>query len=271
VETEHEAKFGSGTGDVSLWFVVPVHGRIPLAAICLRQLERTCDELAGVGLEAHAVVIADRSNLIDLRRACGKLIGIPSTARPGRFAAIERDNRFLSMRFNDGIELATNPRYNAHPADYVVPFGSDDWADARIFTQLPGPREIIGFQRMSFVREDGREISESFVKYRGGCGIRIYPRQLLRRCNYRPADEDRSRGCDTSILLNVERETRGVVVTHADLHSRQIVDWKSPGANLNDYAQVGVWRREIADDPFRELAGVYPPESLEAMRELYGR
>jgi hypothetical protein len=253
----------------SLWFVVPVHGRIPLAAICLRQLARTCDELTENGLEAHAVIVGDRENLRELRTRLGKLIGIPSTLRPGRFAAIERDNRFLSMRFNDGIELATNPRYNARPADFVVPFGSDDWADWRIFLQLPGPREIVGFQRMSFVREDGREISESLVKYRGGCGIRIYPRQLLRRCSYRPADEDRRRGCDTSILLNVERETRGVVVTHADLHSRQIVDWKSPGGNLNDYSTVSVWRREIADDPFEELAGVYPQESLEAMRELY--
>ena len=27
----------------SLWFVVPAHGRLELAAICLRQLRRTCD------------------------------------------------------------------------------------------------------------------------------------------------------------------------------------------------------------------------------------
>jgi hypothetical protein len=257
--------------NASLWFVVPVHGRTDLAAVCLRQLERTCDELTENGLEAHAVVVADRENLRELRKRVGRLIGIPSTLRPGRFAAIERDNRFLSMRFNDGIELATNPRYNARPADFVVPFGSDDWADWRIFLQLPGSREIVGFQRMSFVREDGREISESLVRYRGGCGIRIYPRHLLARCHYRPADEDRSRGCDTSILFNVEHETRDVRVTHRDLHSRQIVDWKSPGGNLNDYAQVGVWRTEIAEDPFVELADVYPQESLEAMRELYGR
>jgi hypothetical protein len=257
--------------NASLWFVVPVHGRIPLAAICLRQLERTCDALTDNGLEAHAVVVADRQNLMQLRSRLGKLIGIPQTIRPGRFAAIERDNRFLSMRFNDGIELATNPRYNAHPADFVVPFGSDDWIDWRILLHLPGPRSIVGFQQMSFVREDGREISESVVRYRGGCGIRIYPRDLLRRCNYRPADEDRKRGCDTSILWNVDRETRRVEVIHADVHARQIVDWKSPGENLNDYAQVAVWRRDIADDPFEELAGVYPDESLQAMRELYGR
>jgi hypothetical protein len=36
----------------SLMFVVPVHGRLQLASICLRQLRRTCDALIDNGI-AH--------------------------------------------------------------------------------------------------------------------------------------------------------------------------------------------------------------------------
>ena len=36
----------------------------------------------------------------------------------------------------------------------------------------------------------------------GGVGIRVYPRALLEPLNYRPADEDRIRNCDASILYN---------------------------------------------------------------------
>jgi hypothetical protein len=53
---------------------------------------------------------------------------------------------------------------------------------------------------MSFVREDGREMTAKFLNYPGGCGIRVYPREVMERLGYRPADEDRARGCDTSIL-----------------------------------------------------------------------
>lgn len=34
--------------NVGLWFVVPVHGRLQLAAICLQQLRRTCDATSEV-------------------------------------------------------------------------------------------------------------------------------------------------------------------------------------------------------------------------------
>ena len=52
-----------------------------------------------------------------------------STSVDLRFGWVIRDNQFTSRRFNDGIQLATDPKFNPAPADYVVPFGSDDWAD----------------------------------------------------------------------------------------------------------------------------------------------
>jgi hypothetical protein len=241
----------------SLWFVVPAHGRQRLTAICLRQLRRTCDALTENGIEATAVVIANDENL--------------DTARDLEFGTVERDNRFLSRRFNDGIQLACDPRFNPRPADYAVPCGSDDWIDYRILLDLPAPDTVLGFQHMSFVREDGRELSKSNVAYTGGCGIRVYPRQVMAPMGYRPADEDRKRACDTSILTNIQRRVRVVRVEHGELDARQIVDWKSPDQQINSYEGVARWRKLKGEDPFEVLADVFPAEALEEMQAHYAQ
>ena len=242
----------------SLWFVVPVYGRLPLAAICLRQLRCTCDALTGQGIEATAVVIGDDENL-DTARALG-------------FGTIERDNRFLSRKFNDGIQFACDPRFNPRPADYVVPCGSDDWIDYRILLELPPPDTVLGFQRLSFVRPDGEEITATCVDYVGGCGIRVYPRQVVARTEYRPADEDRYRACDTSILVNTRKAYPEVRVVHREIDPRQIVDWKSPDEQLTSYESIFARHRgERRPDPSSVLEGVYGADALAEMQAHYAR
>lgn len=308
---------------------MPAHGRLELASICLRQLRRTCDALTVNGIEATAVVVADDENL-DAARALG-------------FGTVERDNQFVSRRFNDGIEMAcgrplppaspepthglyevTGSReYRGHPhgtqfeaaldrnaerraiarrdirlidrvaptllpgswtfpdgwdpdraADFVMPIGSDDFIDWRILNPatMPTPNEIVGFQHISFVREDGRELTKTFLSYTGGSGMRIYPRGLLEKVAFRPADEDRERGCDTSIITNVLAADPTVRVMHVATDPRQLVDWKTGGGQLNEYEQVR--RRhcrnsDVSDDPFEDLAGFFPEEALSEMEALY--
>jgi hypothetical protein len=242
----------------SLWFIVPAHGRVELARICLRQLRRTCDLLEAEGVNATAVVIADDENL--------------DTARDLGFGTVRRNNRFVSRKFNDGIQAALDPAWNGRPADYVVPCGSDDWVDHRLFFDLPPANMMVGFQRASFVREDGQEIHSRTVAVIGGVGIRIYPRQLMVPVGYRPADEDRLRACDTSILVNLKRHWDDHMrVEHRHLHDHQIVDWKTDGQQLNPYESLARWRGERSADPFVELAGVYPDAALEEMRAHYDR
>lgn len=239
----------------SLWFVVPAAGRLELSAVCLRQLRRTCDTLAEHGIEATAVVIADDDNL--------------DTASDLGFATVERPNQFLGAKFNDGIQLACDPRHNPRPADYVIPFGSDDWVDWRIIPpNLPGPDTVVGFQQITFVAEDGRTMASRHVGCKGGAGIRIYPRQIIRHLGYRPADEDRTRFCDTSILTNVER-VRRVTVRHPNIDGRQIVDWKSYGPQLNTFANVSKHRLLGSGDPFADLADIYPSEAFDDMDAVY--
>lgn len=236
-------------------FVVPAHGRIELTRICLRQLRRTIDDLEAEGIDASAIVVADDENL--------------TTALDLGFGIVERNNRFLSRRFNDGIQLATDARFNPRPADYVVPLGSDDWIAADVLLDLPRPNTIVGFKRIAFVREDGLELTERFLDYDGGAGIRIYPRRLLAMMEFRPADEDRVRGCDTSILVNMKRRLR-FRLEHRDIDARLIVDWKSAGSNRNPYSDVaGRWKGSPPVDPFEALAGVFPAEALEEMEMHY--
>lgn len=241
----------------TLWFVVPAHGRLELSAICLRQLRRTIDELAEDRIDALAVVVADDENL--------------DTADELGFATVRQNNRFLSRKFNDGIQLACDERFNRRPADYVVPLGSDDWIAPEAILELPRANTIVGFQRIAFVREDGAELTERFLNYDGGAGIRIYPRRLLSALDYRPADEDRVRGCDTSILTNLKRARR-LRVEHREIDPRLIVDWKSAGGNRNPYSEVaGRWRGSEPADPFDALRGVFPDVALDEMAIHYGR
>lgn len=260
----------------TLWFVVPAHGREQLAAICLRQLRRTCDSLTAEGLDASAVVIADDGNL--------------DTASSLGFATIRRDNRYLSRKFNDGIQLACDRALNPRVVDYVVPCGSDDWVDHRIFLErLPLRKEVVAFRRAAFVDETGSRIVAREIDYRGGVGIRVYPREMMARQRqivpglfappFRPADEDLGRGCDTSILVNVTKTYSGnaPMIVYADVHPYQIVDWKSPNVpgvskQLNSWGDVAsrFRRGEQVRDPFDALADVFPAEALAEMRAHYG-
>ncbi len=243
----------------SLWFVVPVYRRLQLTAICLRQLRRTCDALIEEGIAASAVIVGDSHDLRALR---------PDSLR---FAHVIRDNEYVSRKFNDGIQLATDPKFNPAPADYVVPCGSDDWVDHRLFRRLPPRDTMYGFQQASFVREDGQEISSTFLQFHGGAGIRIIPRELVVPLHYRPADEDRERGCDTSIMRNLRLcHDDAFKVEHRHLHDRQIVDWKTPTTQLNDYTSYTRGRRSQREsDPFTELERYYPHDAIEEMRSLY--
>lgn len=243
----------------SLWFIVPAHGRVEVAAVCLRQLRRTCDTLTENGILASAVVIADDDNL--------------GVARDLGFATVERENRPLGRKWNDGYELA-----GAAGVDYVVPFGSDDWIDPRaiLAAPLPGPREVRCFLRSAVVREDGRRLARLHVLYGSGDGlqgdgVRIIPTSLLEPCGFRPAEEDRDRAIDTSVWRTLARLGAPPRYTYFDLHPLQVIDWKSGGGwQLNSYADcLRFCEGPELHDPFVAVAEFYPDESVEEMRALY--
>lgn len=243
----------------SLWFVMPACGRFRMAEVCMRQLARTCAALTDGGLRASAVVIADDENL-----AVADELG---------FATVERENRQLGRKWNDGYELA-----GLHGVDYVVPFGSDDWIDpaAILAAPLPERDEIRCFMRSAIVREDGRRLAKLNIRYPSGgaCvqgdGIRIIPTVMLEPCGFRPAEDHRDRAIDSSVWRSLARLGRPPRYRYFDLHALQIVDWKSPTGQLNAYADCQRFREgpELRD-PFRAVAKHYPADAVEEMRQVY--
>lgn len=237
----------------SLWFIVPAHGRVDLTRVCLRQLARTCDELTARGLHASAVVIADDENL--------------DTAASLGFATVERENRPLGRRWNDGFELA-----GRNGVDYVVPFGSDDWVDATLIREnLPGHGEVRCSTLSAVVREDAGRLARLKITYDGGDGIRTYATSTLHELGYRPMEDDRDRAMDTSLLRGVSRALkRPPKFVYRDVHPLQIVDWKSASTQLNSFDACLTFQHGPLIDPWEALEGVYPAEALAEMRALHG-
>jgi hypothetical protein len=218
-------------------------------------LRRTCDALKTEGIEATAVVIGDDENL--------------RTARELGFGTSVQGNEFLGRKFNDGYQLACDPEFNPRPADYVMPYGTDDWVDHRILLDLPPPDTILAFNTICMVREDGQEMTARHLDNQGGVGLRVYPRHLIAKAGFRPADEDRNSGCDTSTLHNIKSFT-SPKITYGQIDPRQIVDWKSETTQVTPYAAMR-FRRVVQSwsDPFDALTGLYPEKALAEMQVLY--
>ncbi|HSE44354.1 MAG TPA: glycosyltransferase family A protein, partial [Gemmatimonadales bacterium] len=246
----------------SLWFVVPAHGRVDLARICLAQLRNTCDQLAVSGIDASAVVIADDENL--------------DTAACLGFWGYEQENSFLGRKFNDGYELAAR-----EGVDYVVPLGSDDWVhpDLVAGADLPQGR-IRCARRLVMVSEDGQEFVRLSVAYEGGMGIRVTPTELLAPLGYRPCGEDRKRAIDTHTLraLTTAHRDKPQLLEYFDAHEWQLVDFKTPSANLNTWAmcttshpnaQTSLLHEGIEKDPWPSLEEHYPVTSVIEMQAFY--
>jgi len=234
----------------SLWFIVPAHGRVEKTRACLRQLARTCDDLEQAGLAATAVVVAEDENL--------------ETARELGFADLRCRNYPLGRKWNDGYRFA-----GLAGADYVVPFGSDDWVDPIVFLdQLPDGHEIRCSRLSAVVREDGKRIAPLSIWYDGGDGVRIIPRKLLERLAFRPAEENRDRAIDTSIMRSIARVGQPSII-YFDAHPYQIVDWKTHGSQLNTYAACLTFASGPEADPWEELADRYPAVALDEMRAVY--
>lgn len=237
-------------------FVVPAHGRYDIARACLRQLARTCENLASSSIDATAVVVADDDNF--------------DTARELGFGTVRRENEPLGRKWNDGFELAAKAG-----ADYVVPFGSDDWIDpALIAARLEAGGDVQCSRRSAVVDEDGKRLARLTINYGPGLdfgdGVRTIRTSLLRGCNYRPAQEDARRAIDTSVWLEIRQANPRVTFT--ELHPLQIVDFKSRGEQLNPYDGFQHDRRiqiEESHTPWEELATIYPEEAIREMREVY--
>jgi hypothetical protein len=153
----------------------------------------------------------------------------------------------------------------------MAAFGNDDWVDPNWIRLPTSPNEIVCTSLSAVVNETCTRMSRLTITYPGGDGVRIYPRRLLARKGFRPADEDRQRAIDTATHFGLAGEAPRYL--YHDTNALAIVDFKS-AENLNDYAgcRAKFGRRSPeSDDPFGELAAFYPDDAIREMQALHTR
>jgi len=179
---------------------------------------------------------------------------------------VKRGNQPLGRKWNDGYQLA-----GMAGVDFCVPFGSDDWIDHRlVLAELECGGEYRCHRLSAVVSEDGRRLSVLRIPYDGGDGMRMIPAELLRKVGWRPAEEDKPRAIDTSVLRRLTTALgRPPRMAYIEVHELQIVDWKSR-VQLNSYEACCKYRVRDEMDPWVALAEHYPADALREMRQLYG-
>ena len=125
-------------------------------------------------------------------------------------------------------------------------------------------------RRLAVVSEDGQRLGRLEIQYAGGIGIRLVPTRFLSSHGYRRLEDNRARAIDSNLMRTLGPHGQHALIV--DLHDLQIVDFKSPGENLNTYDACRIhWHGSIeSTDPFGELAEVYPTAAIDDMRIVYG-
>lgn len=167
----------------SIWFVTPAWKRFALSDVCFNQRAQTIEELKRVGVDAHCIVVSDDRNL-DIAKSYG-------------FETFTRDNDWLGMRFNDGIEYAYN-----NGADWVVPVGSDSWVQYQYFVPLPEVDRIRTSYYLCTVTRD--RLAHLMIAPNHGGGPYMIGRGLLPK-NARPAKDKINRSTDRSIINGIKK------------------------------------------------------------------
>lgn len=226
-----------------LWFITPCFKRYDLTAICLEQRQRVIADLAGSGIEAQCVVVADDANL--------------DTARSLGFAIVERDNLWLGRRFNDGIEYAAQ-----HGAEYIVPIGSDSWVDPAYLAGRLNPAVTRTSDFYTVV--EGNRLCQASVRDGKGAGPYVFHRSLLEP-HFRPARDYIRRGVDGSTIRGLRTEPTW---RYRNLHPLQYVGFRSQ-PQITPYERIrDRWGVAEFEDPWPMLAEHYPADLVERVRVL---
>lgn len=235
----------------SLLFITPVWQRYELTEICLKSRRWCCDVLAEHGIHASSVIIGDDDNL-DIARDLG-------------FHTVERDNEFLSRKFNDGYEFAVNNDY-----DFVYPVGSDSILTPDQFVDTVGYDIPIASHYYCMIHYTGKERIDVAIRVPGGIGPLIIPVFMLRNFP-RPIREDLRRGCD-----NAARQTilsAGIEILTREAHQWEHVAFQSGVTQITDYERIRrVYQAEqydINNGVFSEIEVLYNKEIIDSIQDYY--
>jgi len=235
----------------SLIFITPVWKRYELTEIVLKSRKRVCDELERYGIQATSVVIGDDDN-IDIAKSLG-------------FEVVERDNEFLSRKFNDGYEAALHLGYN-----YCYPVGSDSILTSDQFINNVGEELPIASHYYSMIHYTGKERIDVEIKVPGGIGPLIIPVSMLAKFP-RPISQDMRRGCD-----NAARQTilsAGIQILTRKEHQWEHVAFQSGVTQITDYERIRrVYNAEVVETVhgiFPEITALYDADTITGINDYY--
>lgn len=234
----------------SLWLVTPVLGRQAITRLCLEQRARVLHELAGLGVEAHQVIVGNDENL--------------ATAREFGFTVLERPN-VLGLRINDGFEHA----FRLGGADHVMFAGSDTWLLAETLADLPGQGAARSSAWLTFV--NGESIASIERSPAQGWVPWTLSRELMEPLGFRPVPDDQKRLLDSAILdaINTVVHQDDAFEFHVEDDPLRAVDFRGPWAEQMTPWELLVPVGHDRPDPFGVLATRYPADLVERLERLY--
>lgn len=263
-----------------LWLVIPVHGREGLTRLCLEQKLLLEGELARHGVECHVLVVGDDGNI--------------DTARELGFHTLERPNRHLGRKINDGFEWACREG-GAHYVSFV---GSDDWVMAEFLADFPKPDRVRSAMHQAFVSPGGQRLIVRTAPGPMGGAPWVIPTALLAECDFRPVWRDhKMNGMDYLIARSLAPRpigsTKGMTPAEREHRraqkARELQRYDQRPADLlrmvdfkGTREQITEWRTVVPTHPgpkllldvegrdvWETLATRYPAELVGRMEKFY--
>jgi hypothetical protein len=235
---------------VKVALVVPCHRRYELTEVCLEQKVWLRREAAAFGVALEVIVVTEDEEHARMAEALELFV-------------VYSDNSSLGKRWNDGYQFA------ARIADVAMPCGSDSWLHPDLMRWLPWRREVVVVTELySVVAADGRHrVDLDLHRYLYGVGFMFRP-ELVDPLGHRPCDDRLARGCDRSTLNSLQ--SVGAELHRVRHHRLEYVAFQSGHTQITNLANLsGRFAGELDRDPFGPLAGAYPEDLVERVRDYY--
>lgn len=251
-----------------LVLVMPAWRRFDVTRLVLAQRAHLRGVLAGRGVDAVTLVVADDDNL-DIAAGMGA-------------ETLERPNVPLGRKWNDGLEHACRDL----DADFVTVVGSDDWVHPDVFDRLPadtaadpmpsddnpvvfwdrpGAPEAVAGREIALVDLPTGRLRRCESRSKWGVIPWVFPRVALEPSGCRPVTDQAVKGLDGSLAAGL-----GVApswVFH-DPNPVARVDFKSD-TNLNSFDLIsGAIGVGDTVEPWGLLAAYYPQPLVDQARDL---
>lgn len=227
---------------MKLWLVSAVHGRPAVTRLAMSQWAHLRGELAGRGVDLHAVVVGDDGNL--------------ETALGFGFDILERPN-VLGLKINDGIEHA-----GENGADWVCWTGSDNWLHPDLVAQALELDGIVSGRSLAIVDLERPRLRVLHVGSNVGAPPWFIDGGTLARRDWRPVDDGRTRGLDGNLAWSLHGATWHFV----DPNEVCRVDFKGP-ESMSSYRMLKHLAVGEERDPFAALADHYPADLVARVRD----